>query len=174
MTLGPCFWPCIRTFVRTLFYQLFLTFTIAAITFIVMPEQVGFRSMTLYMSYMNHFHQVEFERALPLLKGMGQWRIWLINRSPKNFRVIEDAMAAEEWYWCKFEYENNKGDLVTDIQNVRIRWKTWEYYYELEPPMSEEDMIEYLNDGSLNSQETDRAFKLMRELEQMQQLRTEV
>ena len=173
MTLGPCFWPCIKTFLRTLFYQLFLTFTIAAITFIVMPEQVGFRSMTLYMSYMNHFHPVEFERALPMLKAMGQFRIWVNNKTPKKFRVIEEAMCGEEWYWCKFEYVNSQGNLVTDIQSTRLRWKPWEYYYDLKQPTTEEELREYLKDGSLNSRETDRAFKLMRELKARQNSRIE-
>jgi hypothetical protein len=109
-----------------------------------------------------------------MLKRLGEWKIWAFSNHPKHFEVIEDAMLAEEWYWCKCKYTDRNGNIITEIKSVRLRWKPWEYYYNLEPAWSEEDMIEYLKDGSLNSQETDRAMKLMREQKEMQQSRAEV
>ncbi len=169
-----CFWPCLKAVTRTLFYQLFLLFVLCSVGFISFPEQVGFRSMTLYMSYLNHFHQMGFERALPMLKRMGEFRTWAGLGYPKDFKVLEDAMAAEEWYWCKYQYTNRQGNFVTEISSMRIRWKTWEYYYQLEDEWSEEEMRDYLENGSLNSRETDKAWKLRDELQKMSQEKIEV
>jgi hypothetical protein len=165
---SECFWPCIKAVIRTFFYQLFLLFVLCSVVFITMPEQVGFRSMTLYMSYINHFHPISFERALPLLKRMGEFRTWAGLGYPEDFKVIDDAMAAEEWYWCKYQYTNSKGIVVTEISSIRLRWKPWEYYYDLKPAETEESMRDYLENGSLNSRETDRAFRLRREYLELQ------
>ena len=80
----------------------------------------------------------------------------------QNIEVIEEAMAAEEWYWVKFSYTDENGERKTKIDHVRVRWKPWEYYYEDEAmiPETDESMIDYLTNGSLNSRDTDRAFKL--------------
>ena len=87
-----------------------------------------------------------------------------MNKYP-NLEVIEEAMLAEEWYWVKFSYTDNNGNTVTDIQHVRLRWKPWEYYFEDEArmPMTEEALRKYLTEGTLNSRESDRAFRLMHE-----------
>ena len=171
---ASCFWPCLKAVTRTLFYQLFLLFVLCSVGFISFPEQAGFRSMTLYMSYLNHFYQMSFERALPMLKRMGEFRTWASVGYPKDFKVLEDAMAAEEWYWCKYQYTNRQGNVVTEISSMRIRWKTWEYYYQLEDEWSEEEMRDYIENGSLNSRETDKAWRLRDERKRMLQERTEV
>ena len=72
-------------------------------------------------------------------------------------------MAAEEWYWCKYQFTNTKGVVVTDISSLRLRWKTWEYYYALPEEWTEEEILDYLKNGSVNSNETDKAFRLRHE-----------
>ena len=130
--------------------------------------------MTLHMSYLNHFHPITFERALPMLKAVGQFRIWGLHGWPKDFKVLEEAVAAEEWYWCKYQYTDSKGISRIGIESLRIRWKSWEYYYDLKPAETEESLRDYLENGSLNSRETDKARKLRDELLRMEQERTEV
>ena len=78
-------------------------------------------------------------------------------------------MCAEEWYWVKYTYtEGKKEKLLTKIDHVRIRWKPWEYYYD-DADMeawTDAQIKEYVEEGSLNSRETDRAFRLKEELMQ--------
>ena len=75
-------------------------------------------------------------------------------------------MAAEEWYWCKYSYTDKDGNTKINIDHTRIRWKPWEYYYddEAREVWSEEEMREYIKEGSLNSRETDRAWRLRDEM----------
>ena len=171
---SKCFWPCFRAIMRTLFYQLFILFCISCIVVVSMPQSVGFRSMTIYMSYLNHFHPINFEQALPTLLGVGQFRIWALQGYPDNFKVLEEAMAAEEWYWCKFEYTDKNKRPVIDIDSTRIRWKPWEYYYKLEKTWEDAEMQDYLENGTLNSKQTDKANRLRREYLELQRNRRRV
>lgn len=130
--------------------------------------------MTLHMSYLNHFHQLTYEQALPMLKRIGAFRIWGMSNFPKGFKVLEEAIAAEEWYWCKYQYTDHNGNLKIRIESIRLRWKPWEYYYDLKPAETEESLRDYIENGDLNSRETDKAWKLRDELRRMEQERTEV
>ena len=78
-------------------------------------------------------------------------------------------MCAEEWYWVKYSYTDKNGDTKINIDHTRIRWKPWEYYYEDEArvPMTEESMRKYLKEGTLNSRDSDRAFRLRDEMRDM-------
>ena len=51
-----------------------------------------------------------------------------------------------------------------------------EYYYEDEAriPWTDEDMKEYLEGGSLNSRETDRAFRLRDEMRDMERSKLKI
>ena len=130
--------------------------------------------MTLHMSYLNHFYPITFERALPMLRAVGQFRIWGLHGYPKDFKVLVEAVAAEEWYWCRYQYTDRKGISRIGIESLRIRWKSWEYYYDLKPTETEESLRDYLENGSLNSRETDKAWKLREELKGMTHERTKV
>lgn len=109
-----------------------------------------------------------------MIKAVGQFRIWCIHGHPEDFEVLEQAVAAEEWYWCKYQYTDVKGITRIGIESIRIRWKPWEYYYDLQEESTDEDIKEYIEKGSLNSHETDKAWKLRDELRRMEQERTEV
>ena len=87
----------------------------------------------------------------------------------RDLEIIEEAMLAEEWYWVKFSYTDKNGNTKTDIQHIRVRWKPWEYYFNNDiNPMDEEAMRKYLEEGTLNSRESDRAYRLMHEAKFLQ------
>ena len=163
---------------RTLFYQFLLIFVGASIGFITNAEWVGWKYPIISRSYNNIFNPIDFEDpgVLQWLYGNGRLKIFgVINKYP-NLEVIEEAMLAEEWYWVKFSYTDNNGNTVTDIQHIRLRWKPWEYYFDDEAfdPMNEEAIRKYLKEGTLNSRESDRAFRLMYELKDMQANETSI
>ena len=156
------------TVCRTLFYQFLLLFVGISIGFIVNAEWVGWKYPIIQTSIRNTFFAIDFEDegVLQWLYNTGQMKIWAFNNYPKDFKVIEEAMAAEEWYWCKYSYTDKDGNTKINIDHTRIRWKPWEYYYddEAREVWSEEEMRKYIEEGSLNSRETDRAWKLRDEM----------
>ena len=56
---------------------------------------------------------------------------------------------------------------IEKIESVRVRWKTWEYYWEDADPRTKEELEDYINNGTLNSHESDKAYKLYQELKKM-------
>ena len=93
-----------------------------------------------------------------------------VTKLPKGFKVIEQALSAEEWYWCKYSYTDRDGNDKINIDHTRIRWKPWEYYFSETDmdPITQEEMEDYVTNGSLTSNDTDRAFVLAREWKEMQ------
>ena len=151
---------------RTLFYQLLLLFVGASIGFITNAEWVGFKYPIISRSVTNIFNPIDFEDpgVLQWLYGNGRLKIFGVMNNYRDLEVIEEAMLAEEWYWVKFSYTDNNGDTVTDIQHVRIRWKPWEYYFHNDmEAMTDAQLRQYIEEGTLNSRESDRAFRLMHE-----------
>lgn len=157
---------------RTLFYQFFFIFVAFAVGFLLNAEYVGWKSNMVMQSYNNIFNPVDFEDpgVLEQLYGIGRYKIFAFNGYPKNFQVIEEAMLAEEWYWVKYSYTvGDQEKLYVNIDKHRIRWKPWEYYFEEEAmeTWTQKDLEQYIEEGTLNSRESDRAFKLMYELKDM-------
>lgn len=151
------------TVLRTLFYQFLILFAGLSLGFIINSEYIGYKSHILSKSLNNVFSPVRFdETVLKNLKNWGAFKLWAEHEYAEDFKIIEDAMMAEEWYWAKFSYKNKQNKTVIDIQSTRIRWKTWEQYYDLEMP-TEEDLKDYIKNGTLNSNETEKAFKLRNE-----------
>ena len=156
---------------RTLFYQFFFIFVAFAVGFLLNAEYVGWKSNVVINSYNNIFNPIDFEDpgVLEQLYGIGRFKIFAFAGYPDNFRVVEEAMCAEEWYWVKYTYtEGEQEKLLTKIDHIRIRWKPWEYYYD-DADMeawTDAQIKEYVEEGSLNSRETDRAFRLKEELMQ--------
>ncbi len=158
-----------KTIARTIFYQLLVLFAGISIGFITNADWVGWKYPIVTNSFYNTFFPVEFEDegVLESLYKIGQFKICAFNNYPKNFKILEEAMCAEEWYWCKYSYENESGNTVEAIDHTRIRWKPWEYYYNNNiDPVSAEELKDYIENGDLNSRETDRAFKLLNEYKQ--------
>ena len=153
------------TVCRTLFYQFLLLFVGISIGFIVNAEWVGWKYPVIQTSIRNTFFTVNFEDegVLQWLYNTGQMKIWAFNNYPKDFKVIEEAMAAEEWYWCKYSYTDKNGNTKINIDHTRIRWKPWEYYYEWAEVRTDEEWVEYLEKGTLNSRESQKALELLEE-----------
>ncbi len=156
-----------KCILRTLFYQFLLLFMGVSIGFICNAEYVGWKYPVVTNSIRNTFFPIDFEDpgVLQWLYGNGRLKIFGVIGKYRDIEVIEEAMLAEEWYWVKFSYTDENGNTITDIQHVRVRWKPWEYYFDDEAfdPWDEEAMRKYLKEGSLNSRESDRAYKLMYE-----------
>jgi hypothetical protein len=157
-----------KTVFRTLFYQFLLLFVGLSVGFLLNAEYVGWKAPVVGNSFYNIFYPIDFEDegVLESLYKKGQFKIYSFNNYPKDFKIIEQAMMGEEWYWCKYSYKDKKGNTKTNIDHTRLRWKPWEYYYEddARKVWSEEEMRKYIQEGSLNSRETDRAFRLRDEL----------
>ena len=156
---------------RTLFYQLLLLFVGASIGFISNAEWVGWKYPIISNSIRNTFFPIEFEDpgVLQWLYGNGRLKIFGVMNKYRDLEIIEEAMLAEEWYWVKFSYTDKNGNTKTDIQHIRVRWKPWEYYFNNDiNPMDEEAMRKYLEEGTLNSRESDRAYRLMHEAKFLQ------
>jgi hypothetical protein len=152
-----------KTILRTIFYQFLLLFVGLSLGFIANAEWVGFKSVLLERSLNNIFNPIRFdENVLHRIKEWGAFKIWSFYDRPEDFSILEEAVLAEEWYWVKFTYTDNRGIKHTEIESTRVRWKPWEYYYE-DNAQTEEEFIDYLENGNLNSQESDKAFKLMKE-----------
>jgi len=153
-----------KCILRAMFYQFLLLFVGASIGFITNAEWVGWKFPIVERSINNIFFPTDFEDegVLQWLYGQGQFKVYCFNDYPKDFKVIEEAMCAEEWYWVKYSYTDENGNTRVNIDNIRLRWKPWEYYYEDEAriPMTTEDVQDYLENGTLNSNDTDRAFRL--------------
>ena len=153
-----------KCILRTIFYQFLLLFVGVSIGFITNAEWVGWKFPIVEKSINNVFFPIDFEDegVLEWLYNQGRFKIYCFNNYPQDFTVIEEAMSAEEWYWVKFSYTDQNGNTRTKIDNVRIRWKPWEYYYEDEArvPMTDEELRDYIDNGSLNSRDTDRAWRL--------------
>jgi hypothetical protein len=141
--------------------------------FVLNAEYVGWKSNVVIQSYNNIFNQIHFEDpgVLEQLYGIGRYKIFAFNGYPNNFKVIEEAMMAEEWYWVKYSYTVGEEEkLYTNIDKIRIRWKPWEYYFDDEGLESwdEAKIRQYIDEGTLNSNESDRAFGLMYELKEIE------
>jgi len=151
----------VKTVCRTIFYQYFLLFIGVSIGFITNSEWVGWKSNLIYRSVNNIFYQAEFDEDLcSKIKNLGAYKLYCFNGYQKDFKIIEDGLLAEEFYIAKFSYVDNNGNTVEKIDSVRVRWKSWEYYYTNPEPWTEEDLKDYEINGTLNSHESDKAYRL--------------
>ena len=163
------------TIARTLFYQFFLIFIGISIGFICNAEWVGWKSNLVERSFNNIFFPVEFtQEVCDNIKGWGSFKMWGLRGYPQDFEVIEDGLLGEEFYVAKIKYTSQDGKQVEEIDSIRIRWKTWEYYYTDPEPWTETDIEDYLNNGTLNSEESDKALRLFKEkqLQESEKIKT--
>jgi len=153
------------TVCRTLFYQFFVLFIGLSIGFIVNAEYIGWKSNLIARSYTNIFHPVEFnENVCQNVKQWGATRIWAELGRPQTFEILEDGLLAEEYYVGKFKYVDvDSGEIIIKIISHRVLWKPWEYYWDDPTPTTEEELLDYLENGTVNSKESDKAYKLYQE-----------
>lgn len=122
------------TVFRTLFYQFLLIFIGLSIGFICNAEWFGIKSLLINRSVNNIFFPLDYENDQQLrsfVKSWGSYKVYVLKGSPKGFEIIDDNVYYnEEWYWCRFKYIDDKGNNCFDEGSVRVKWKTWEYYYD--------------------------------------------
>ena len=154
-----------KAVLRTIFYQYFLLFIGISIGFIANAEWVGWKSNLVERSFYNIFFPVEFyDEMCAKIKGWGLYKLYAFNKYPADFKLIEDGLLGEEFYIAKFQYTNKNGDTIEKIDSTRVRWKTWEYYYTDPEPWTEDDIHDYMENGTLNSHESDKALRLYQEM----------
>ena len=95
-------------------------------------EWVGVKSLIVERSIGNIFFPVQYDAHMERwVKGWGAYKVYAQNDFPKDFEIIDEHVYAnEEYYWCRYKYRDNSGKLKFDEGLSRVRWKTWEYYYE--------------------------------------------
>ncbi len=150
---------------RTLFYQVFVFMCLCVFSFTAAPGWWGVKAMVAEMSIRNIFFPVSFEEACPKLKQYAEWRMAAIHDYPDDFKVIEHAFLAEEFYWCKYQYKDKKGNKIVEIDHFRVRWKPWEYYYEYH---TLEDSIDNYDDlmesfDNISTEESRKAWAIRQE-----------
>lgn len=120
------------TVCRTLFYQFFLLFVGLSVGFIFHAEWVGKKSVIVERSVKNIFYPLQYDERLErVVKEWGAYSVFILNECPKEFEIIdENVYHNEEWYWCRYKYRDEKGNIKFNEGTTRVRWKTWEYYYE--------------------------------------------
>ena len=162
-----------KAVLRTIFYQYFLLFIGISIGFIANAEWIGWKSNLVERSFYNIFFPVKFDdETCAKIKNLGLYRLYSFNNYPADFKLIEDGLLGEEFYIAKFQYTNKNGDTIEKIDSTRVRWKTWEYYWTDPTPSTVEEIEEYMKNGTLNSDESDKALKLYREMRKQNSQKT--
>ena len=57
------------------------------------------------------------EELVENIKSFGQARLWETYGRPANFKIIEDGLLAEEWYYAKFSYTDSKNKNITNSKH---------------------------------------------------------
>ena len=162
-----------KAVLRTIFYQYLLLFIGISIGFIANSEWVGWKSNLVERSFYNIFFPVEFDEEMcGKIKNCGLYKLYRFNDCPADFKLIEDGLLGEEFYIAKFQYTNKNGDTIEKIDSTRVRWKTWEYYYTDPEPWTEDDIHDYMENGTLNSHESDKALRLYQEMRKQNSQKT--
>lgn len=124
------------TVLRTLFYQFMLLFIGLCIGFIINPEWVGMKSILVNKSVNNIFFPLDYENDPQLkqfIKSWGAYKVYANIKYPAGFEIVdENIYYNDEWYWCRYKYLDENGLVKFDEATTRVKWKTWEYYYDYE------------------------------------------
>lgn len=123
-----------KTVFRTIFYQFFLLFVGLSVGFIANAEWVGMKSVLLERSFRNIFFPTKYDESLEkAVKGWASYKVFVEAGRPEEFEIIdENVFYNEEWYWCRYKYRDRSGEVKFDEATTRVRWKTWEQYYDYE------------------------------------------
>ena len=132
--------------IRSIFYHWLILFIGISIGFISNSEWVGEKSVLIERSIRNIFFPIEYnENIEALIKESGKVRLWSSLGCPEYFEIIDDFVKAEEYYWAVYKTKDKKGRIIKDIGSVRIKWKTWEYYYKLDEIMLPDGKVKKLD-----------------------------
>lgn len=121
---------------RTLFYQWLILCIGISIGFIGHAEWIGYKSSILSKSIDHIFFPIDITPEIKqTVKNIGQDKIRNRLGNPEHFVVLEEFLYDNEIYWAKYEFTDNKGKKIIQDDKVRIYWKPWEYYYQLDDSM---------------------------------------
>lgn len=117
---------------RTVFYQWFFIAILALTGFLLNIDWCTKKAIIINRFIHNAFFPVQWDDQMEKsLKNLAAFKLWLMIDCPDGFEIIEDSVYAnQEWYWAKFKYLKD-GKVLIEDRTTRIRWKTWEYYYDL-------------------------------------------
>lgn len=125
-----------KIILRSIFYQWFILFIGISIGFLCNYEWVGHKYAIVERSISNIFYPIEYTAEVEnFVKERGKLMIWSLLDCPKDFEVLDDLVKGQEFYWAVVKYKDKNGNEKKSIENVRVRWKTWEYYYKIDEPV---------------------------------------
>lgn len=172
-----CTMSNIKTVCRTLFYQFFALFVGISVGFIINPEWAGIKGLIINKSIHNIFFPIEYDENMErLVKGWGAYAIYIKNNTPNDFEIIDEhVFANEEFYWCRFKYRDKQNKLMFAEDTHRVRWKTWEYYYQdsgiINDTQEAEDLLRlYENDINKRKKEIEESKKREERIVEEEQL----
>jgi hypothetical protein len=118
---------------RSIFYHWFALFIGISIGFIANSEWVGDKYAIVERSVRNIFFPIQYDENIEaFVKQAGKVRLWSSLECPEDFVVLDDLVKGEEFYWALYKYKDKNGKEVKDVGSIRVKWKTWEYYYKLD------------------------------------------
>jgi hypothetical protein len=118
---------------RSIFYHWFAVFVGISIGFLCNSEYVGEKSIIVERSIRNIFFPIKYDDNVEMfVKNAGRMRLWALLGCPDHFEIVDELVKGEEHYWAVYNTKDKNGKIVKDIGSVRIKWKTWEYYYKLD------------------------------------------
>jgi hypothetical protein len=123
----------IKVILRSLIYPWFILFIGFSIGFICNSEWFGYKYVLVERSVRNIFFPIKYdERVEEWVKSNGRLRLWSSLECPEYFEIIDEFVKGEEYYWAIYKTKDNQSKEIKDIGSVRVKWKTWEYYYKLD------------------------------------------
>ena len=125
-----------KIIIRSIFYHWLFLFIGISIGVISNSEWVGYKYILIERSIRNIFFPIEYNQEVEnYIKEAGKMRLWSQLGCPQDFEVIDDLVKGEEFYWALCKYTDKNGKQIKAIESIRVRWKTWEYYYKIDEPV---------------------------------------
>ena len=122
-----------KVILRTLFYHWLILCIGISIGFVGNAEWIGYKSLLVSKSINNIFFPIEITPELQkTIKEIGKKKIKAAVGNPADFRVLDDLLYDNEVYCAEYEYTDANGKKIKEMRKVRIYWKSWEYYYQLD------------------------------------------
>ena len=135
-----------KIIIRSIFYHWFAVFVGISIGFIANSDWVGTKAAIVERSIRNIFFPIKYNAEVEaFIKQAGATRLWSSVGCPEEFTIVDDIVKGEEFYWAVYTYKDKSGKIAKDIGSVRIKWKTWEYYYKLDEIMDSSGKIQKLD-----------------------------
>lgn len=120
-----------KIIIRSIVYHWLILLIGISIGFIGNSEWVGYKYAIIERSIKNIFYPIQYNEEIEnFVKEMGRMRTWVDLNCPRDFRVLEENVIGQEFYWCKYSVHESIG-----TAQHRIKWKTWEYYYKIDEPV---------------------------------------